>query len=206
MRYQAGIQILLVIISFVIIFTVVKQKFTDIQVSQDATLKYQEALTKATEYNSKLQTLLNKVSSMPRNDVIALNRYIPEEVDATKVSRDIKNILSNAGLLLVEIKANDDEGVAVSDKSASSVANAGESVNDGFIRDSKMQTDIRNELRSKRFVVKAAGGYQQLKVALGDIERNTYPLRIASLSLEAVDNSEFYNYSIELDAFALASK
>jgi len=205
MRYQAGIQILLVIISMVIIFTVVKQKFTDIQVSQDATIKYQEALTKATEYNNKLQTLLNKITNMPRSDVLALDRYIPETVDSTKVSRDIKNIVSNAGLLLVEIKANDEEEVSVSEKSPATT-NVGSAVNDGFVRDSKLQTDIRNDLRTRRFVVKATGGYEQLKVALGDIERNAYPLRIVSLSLETIDNSALYNYSIELDAYALTSK
>lgn len=199
MRYQAGIQIILIIISVVIIYVVIKPKFQEISINQNETAKFNDAVAKANDYNSRLQELIARANSMPRADRLALDRFLPEVINPTVVARDITNIVEKNGLILLDISAG--ELVIVS------VNNGGESQTDDgqLVTEDILTREARNQMNSQLFTLGAVGTYEQMKNMLNDIERNAYPLKLVKLSFDAREDSILYRYSIELETYSLKS-
>ena len=194
MRFQAGIKILLLIVAVVIVFTVIRPKFAEIQYVQDEIIGYQLALSKAGEYNQRLNELFNRANSIPANQRTELNRYLPVTLDATEISRDIENIVLSNDLLLVELSATESSDVSVT------VPGADES---DFIQFSEQISEDVTGLISQRFSFDTIGTYEQLKSMLQDFERNAYPLRLVELHLKASAETPFNQYSVTLESYAL---
>lgn len=197
MRYQAGIQIILIIISVVIIYMVIKPKFEEIAANQNETSKYNDAIEKANDYNAKLQELIARANSMPRTDRLALDRFLPESINTTLVARDITNIVERNGLILLDITAG--ELVTVS------VNSSGEPMSeDGqLVIEDVLTREARNQMNSQVFSLGAVGTYEQMKQMLGDFERNAYPLRLVKFGFDAREDSILYRYSIDLETYSL---
>lgn len=196
MRFQAGLQVLLIIIAIVIIVTAIKPKLAEVQFNQNEIAQYLNALEKASLYNQNLQELLNRASGISPSDKAALDRFLPETLDATMVSRDIKNIVDRNGMLLLEIETKQSD--------AATVASTGGDVSeDGFIRGEALESEARQDLNAVRFVVETIGSYKQMKSMLEDFERNSYPLRLVVFSFEAPSDSDLYHYSVELETYSI---
>lgn len=197
MRFQASLQILLIVIAIVIIVTAIKPKLAVVQYNQNEIAQYLSALEKASLYNQTLQELLNRASGISESDETALNRFLPDALDATIVSRDIKNIVDRNGMLLIEIETKQSD--------AATVASRGGSVaDDGFIRGEALNSEARQSLNAVRFVVETIGSYEQMKSMLQDFERNAYPLRLVVFSFEAPSDSDLYHYSVELETYSIS--
>ena len=199
MRYQAGIQIILIIISIVIIYMVIKPKFEEIAVSQDETAKYNDAVNKANEYNAKLQELISRANSMPRTDQVDLDKFLPKEINPTVVARDITNIVEKNGLLMLDITAGNLVSVTVDNTAMTDTGEEGM-----VVFEDALSREARNQMNSQIFTLNAGGGYEQMKAMLADFERNAYPLRLVKFSFDASrEDSILYRYSIELETYAL---
>ncbi len=197
MRFQAGLQILLIIIAIVIIVTAIKPKLAEVQFNQDEVAQYLNALQKASLYNQTLQELLNRASGISSGDKTALNRFLPETLDATVVARDIKNIVERNSMLLLEIDTKTSDAATVASK-------GGNASEDGFIRGEALESEARQDLSATRFVVEVIGSYEQMKAMLADFERNSYPLRLVAFSFEAPSDSDLYHYSVELETYSVS--
>lgn len=204
MRFQLGIQILLLIIAGAIAFGVIKPKFADIRADQNEIVSYRKAIENIGKYNQTLQTLLNQYSALPAVDRDALLRYLPESVDVAAVSRDIGNIVELNRLLLLDISFSEPTPITTS-------------LNEGVVVDPYM-TETYSEtggvvdvtgippsgLYSQRFQVSAAGTYDQMKEMLRDFEQNNYPLRLIEFSFSLDDSSSgLIQYSFTLETYAL---
>lgn len=199
MRYQAGIQIILIIISVVIIYMVIKPKFAEISVNQNETVKYADTVQKVTDYNAKLQELISRANSMPRADQIALDKFLPKSIAPTMVARDISNIIDKNGLILLDITAGELVTTSVNDTGVV------ESEDGVIVTEDTLAREARSQLNNQAFTLNAVGTYEQMKLMLADFERNAYPLKLIKFSFDAREDSILYNYSIELETYAFNS-
>lgn len=205
MRFQLGIQILLLIVAAAIAFGVIKPKFEDIRSTQNEIVSYRSAIQNIGQYNQTLQTLLNQYDALPASDKAALLRYLPESIDVAAVSRDITNIVETNRLLLLDISFDDvtpittslNEGVVVDPYMAESYGQSS-GLNPG------VEGATPSGLYSQRFEVSAVGTYAQMKEMLTDFERNNYPLRLIEFSFSLDDfTSGLIQYSFILETYAL---
>jgi len=197
MRYQAGIQIILIIISVVIIYMVIKPKFEEISVNQNETAKYVDTVEKVNDYNVKLQELISRANSMPRADQISLDKYLPESIYPTVVARDISNIIDKNGLILLDITAGDLVTVSVNDTGVV------ESEDGVIVMEDTLAREARSQLNSQVFTLSVVGTYEQMKTMLADFERNAYPLKLVKFSFDAREDSILYRFDIELETYSL---
>ena len=196
MRFQAGIQIILIVIAVVIVTMVIRPKFAEIQSDQNEIASYGQAVDKADAYNALLQEKLNKANNFPRADRIALDKYLPASIDTARVSRDISNIAKKHGLLVQELSSSEEQTITVSLGDVNVTQNAQR-------KEGTLANEAQNELSAKNFTVEVIGGYTQMKLMLQDIERNAYPLHITEFSFDSNGESVLHKFSLKLETYAL---
>lgn len=196
MRFQASIQILLVVISVAIVMTVVRPEFSEIQVMQDQLAEYNNALDKADQYNRALQEKISQANNLPNADLIALDRYVPDRVDIVQVSRDVVNIVEGSGLLLLDVEVGDASSVTVE------TANGAPQ---GARTGGSLEEEARRQLAVQPFTIEAIGTYTNMKSLLQAIEQNAYPMRITDISFtnQSESNSQLLSYTIDVETYAL---
>lgn len=215
MRFQAGIQIILLITAVVIVFTVIKPKFETISQSQAEAVAYKTALDNIGQYNARLQDLMNQASAISADDLAALYRYLPEKIDAVEVGRDIANIATDNGLLLLDVSPEDaeaveteiDAAVAPADPTMSGDAAMIDPTMPGdpnaFVESSARTREL--SLSSQTFDVKAIGSYDDMKAMLQDLERNDYPLQVVEFSFVTdEEGGDLMEYTLVLRTYSLA--
>lgn len=215
MRFQAGIQIILLIIAVVIVFTVIKPKFEQISYLQNEMVTYQNALDNISRYNQRLQSLINQANSMSAEERASLHRYLPDEIDALAVGRDIANIAAENNLLLLDIEPS--SAVRINTSIAAEAASSPEMAdpNPVSVPDEVFQNGEDNSgqtgggMFAQRFKVSAVGSYEQMKAMLADLERNNYPLRLVEFEFnqnEEKENSLLMEYTLTVETYSLSSE
>ncbi len=215
MRFQAGIQIILLITAVVIVFTVIKPKFETISQSQAEAVAYKTALDNIGQYNARLQDLMNQASAISADDLAALYRYLPEKIDAVEVGRDIANIATDNGLLLLDVSPEDAEAVETEIDAAAAPADptmSGDAAMidptmpgdpNAFVESSARTREL--SLSSQTFDVKAIGSYDDMKAMLQDLERNDYPLQVVEFSFVTdEEGGDLMEYTLVLRTYSLA--
>ena len=107
MRYTLITQIALISVSLVIIFSFVKPMFAEIKTTQDELFLYKDAVDKASQYNTELQSLISIRDSFSQQDKQALEVFIPTQIDALKVMRDIESIFALSKKPLLSLTPNE---------------------------------------------------------------------------------------------------
>ena len=215
MRFQAGIQIILLITAVVIVFTVIKPKFETISQSQAEAVAYKTALDNIGQYNARLQDLMNQASAISADDLAALYRYLPEKIDAVEVGRDIANIATDNGLLLLDVSPEHAEAVETEIDAAVAPADPTMSGDPGLIDPTMpgdpnafVESSARTRelsLSSQTFDVKAIGSYDDMKAMLQDLERNDYPLQVVEFSFVTdEEGGDLMEYTLVLRTYSLA--
>ena len=216
MRFQAGTQIVLIVISIVIVFTVVKPKFSEIAYQQNEMVTYRAALDNIGRYNQRLQALTTKAGAMSSAERENLFRYLPEEIDAVAVGRDISNIVSSNNLLLLDVEPDDPVEVTTTVSEQGSMTEpgmdmamdpaAGPEADPSMVAPPTEETGIAKStgMYSQKFKVSVVGSYDDMKSFLKDVERNAYPLRLLELdfSIEDTDNA-LLEYNFVLETYSL---
>lgn len=205
MRFQLGIQILLLTIAVVIAFGVIKPKFESINTTQNEIVSYKDAIENIGRYNQLLQTLLNQYSALSASDKEALMRYLPESIDVAAVSRDIANIVDRNNLLLLEIDFDQLTPVTATNPTEGAVVDPYLVESTGIDESGQPigNSDLAN-LYYQRFNVTAVGSYDQMKKMLKDFESNNYPLRLVAFDFSVEDaKSDLIQYTLTLETYAL---
>ncbi len=209
MRFQAGLQIILLVTAVVIVFTVIKPKFDSIRQAQVEALSYQSAVDNIGQYNARLQQLTDQAGAISAEELAALYRYLPESVDAVAVGRDINNIADKNGLLLLDVVPKDGVEIVVDAEAAPAT--------DPAVMDPAMlpvegtyaegQPSRKSSvLMSHAFAVEVIGTYDSMKSMLEDLERNDYPLRVVEFSFGVdEEGSDLVEYSLVLETYSLTS-
>lgn len=226
MRSQAITQIILVALSLVMIFTIVRPTFESVRTNQDEIAKFREAVNTAGMFNAKLGELRARAESFNRADLEALETYLPAEIDPLAVSRDIVAIVEKNGMALDSIEAGEssadtDEGMVAmggDPDAAAGTAMAGPADpamgGDPMMVDPMMAgvapgvgmgsliTEAENLLVTQSFTVEVLGTYEQLKTFLADMEQNAYPLRL--VNLEFGDGGGEGEESVQSDGYSFS--
>ena len=203
----------MLITSVVIVFTVIKPKFAVISQTQAEAAAYKSAVDNIGQYNARLQDLMNQASAISAEDLAALYRYLPEEIDTVSVGRDIANIASDNNLLLIDVTPKDAEAVETEMDAPAD----GAVIDPTLVEDPAMTGDpaafvesgapTRSlSLSSQTFDVKVVGTYENMKAMLQDLERNDYPLQMVefSFSLTDEDDGDLMEYTLVLRTYSLA--
>ncbi|OGG41341.1 hypothetical protein A2837_02360 [Candidatus Kaiserbacteria bacterium RIFCSPHIGHO2_01_FULL_46_22] len=204
MRFQAGTQIVLIVISIVIVFTVVKPKFSEIAYQQNEMVTYRTALDNIGRYNQRLQTLLNQAKAMSEPERENLFRYLPEEIDAVVVGRDIANMADSNNLLLLDVEPGTLAAVTTVVPEQGAAPESGTDTGMVAPPSEDGETAKSTGMYSQKFKVGVVGNYEDMKSFLKDLERNAYPLRLLELdfTIEETDNS-LLEYSLVLETYTL---
>ena len=189
MRSQSITQIILVVVSVIIIFTYIRPTYGNLQMTQQEVSEYRDALENADAFNSELQSLVTRANSFTTTEINDLERYLPTEVDAISVMRDINLIAERNFLELTGLSANDlVEG-----------AQAGAS---GQGQDAGVQLPID----TVSFEVALSGSYENFKLLLQDFERNAYPLTVADMSVTPNAETGLYEFGLTLETYQLQER
>lgn len=191
----------------VIAFSVIKPKIESIRTEQNEVQAYKAAVANIGQYNQRLQALTSDANALSEYDRQMLWRYLPEEVDATRVAADVANMVAQNQMLLLDITASDPE--FVSETSADgTVVDPGAMVmdpNTGVVVDPALQMQ-QGGLMAQQFEVEVVGTYEQMKGLLADIERNNYPLRLVNFSFDlGEEESPLLQYSLVLETYSMSS-
>jgi hypothetical protein len=168
MNYSSIAQFGLLIVAFAIFFTYTQPTIGKIKALQDETFAYTDAITKASEFNAKLNELTNRMNSFRESDVDALEVYLPDSVDALTVMSDIETIARKNNVQIVAM---------------TSAADA----EDGASGDVQFEDEMiaLPNVSVHDFNVTASGTYADLKAMLRDVERNKYLLEVVNFQFGA---------------------
>jgi hypothetical protein len=172
MGYKSITQIALFIISLVVIFTYIKPTFIAMKSTQDEIFQYSDASDKATQLNAQLAQLLSAEKSFAREDLMALETYLPNTIDDMAVMADITAMAGRSNLKIVMLSSGElilpEEDVLFEGKR--------------IVSDGTSHVD---------FTVEVSGTYDSLKQMLRLIEQNKYPLEIIDLTIgEFIEDEE----------------
>lgn len=204
MRFQAGTQIILIIVSIVIVFTVIKPKLAEIGFKQNETVTYRSALDNIGQYNQRLQNLIGQAKSMSVTDKDTLFRYLPETIDAIAVGSDISNMVNSNDLLLLDIVPSSPTLVTTAVAEDGTVSLQG--VDSGAVAPSEEEGGpaVTGGMYAQQFKVSVVGTYAQMKSFLKDLERNAYPLRLVSFQFELKEEGGLLSqYDLTVETYSL---
>ena len=181
-------QIALIVLSLGIIFTYIKPVLGEIGTLQDNITVYQTERQKVTNVNQKLDRIVSAVSAISADDQRRLLTYIPDQVDAVAVPRDLNSIAQTAGVILSQIKY---EGPQESSTASGFVDPSLLPVTSSFM-------DFKPEAHVFTFEFEAS--YEQVKVVLAAIEKNAYPLEVHEMTVEKTEGG-FLSVNMKLVTF-----
>ncbi len=153
-------QVVMTILAVGILFFYVNPTFTNIGVIQDSIMQYQTEKGKVNEVNAQLASLKQRLNNISASDTKALMTYLPEKVDQMAVSRDLLSIAEESNVYLQSVRY---------DKSTPAGATNNKDKN----------------LLKHTFSLSLVGSYEDVKVMLGKLEQNNYPLEVHKLGLNA---------------------
>lgn len=187
MNYGSLTQIGILIVAVAIIFTYIKPTFSSIATIQASTDQYQAALDKTSEFNATLRRLVGEVNSFSPRDMKATETYLPATIDEVQVLADLAAIARQSGVSISSMNAG-----------ATTSANTGVVLNNEAVatNGSSIYQD---------FNVTIAGSYEAMKVFVGKLAQNKYPLEVIGLTFgNTVDsgNTKVVKGDVPLGSYA----
>lgn len=164
MGYKSIIQIVLFITSIVIIVAYIQPSLLVIKETQDEIFVYSDALAKASELNAQLSRLVDSEQSFSRDDMSALNEYLPSTIDAMAVMADVTSMAEASGATITSLVSGEVQ-LPLED-----TVFAGEVI----ASDGTLYVDLD---------LSVSATYESFKTMLRSFEENKYPLEVVSLTL-----------------------
>lgn len=200
-------QVIILVITFVVLFSYVQPQFMAIQELEVQVREYEDAINQVNSYNQKLRELLNQANTIESKRA-ALNRFLPAEIDEVAVARDLETLaeLNDMRLRSIQVaEAADTEAVRVvqfADAEDPEAANA-----------ANPATDMR--LVDRQYDITVAGSYDNFIRFLQSLEANIYPINVIELDASAkatnatadaasseADQRNQYNLTVEVYALS----
>lgn len=196
MRFQAITQLILVGVSLVIMFTVIRPMFGEIRAGQDEVQRIQGALDAVGQFNAHLAELRSRAQSFDPVAMRSLLTYVPTEVDPLAVSRDMQRIaeLNEVTVISIGIDQSSEEDEEAAEDPEEEDADA---------PPPSLGAEASADLESVRFAFVGVGTYDQITSMLADMERNAYPLRLVSLQFAAAEDMPGYRATAVIETYAL---
>lgn len=197
MGMQSIVQICLIVISGVAIWTFVMPAFEEIGVVQDEVVRYEQALESAIKANAGLDQMISKLESFTSAERAALDTFLPEEFDQLTTLRDIESIARKNSLLTISLSGEDVSGARTT-REELVCEEDDEDCGDPVAPEVAV-------LAQNTISVQAQGTYQNIKSFLADLERNAYILEPTHLELSPLEGVVgFMAMDLTVEAYSLS--
>lgn len=107
MGFKLIAQLTLITAGLVLIFAYIQPSLADMKTKQDELQEYNDAVAKASEFNARLRELINIRDSFSANDIRALEKFVPTEIDQLKIMSEIAGILSSRNITITKMMAHE---------------------------------------------------------------------------------------------------
>lgn len=107
MGYRLITQGVLIIAALVIVFAFAQPELEKIKEKETKLQQYTEAIDKVSQVNQKLRELVQKRDSFSRQDMQALEKFIPTEIDSLKIMSEIAGIFSSRDITVTTMMAQE---------------------------------------------------------------------------------------------------
>lgn len=212
MSYKFLQQIIVLAVALGAVFFYVQPKFVEIRGLQEEVTEYQEAVNRATEFNDLLNSLLNRINALSRTDLVALETFLPAEVDSVLVARDLETIAVRNNMLVESISLNEtadnEEVQAVQSEEYYSEMGMEEQMMEGMAPQTR-RVDT-SALSKTRVDISVTGRYANFIAFLESLERNEYPLSVVELAVGGQDAgestqtaSDISTYTVSVETYSL---
>ena len=201
MRSQAIIQIILIALSLVMVFTIIRPMFTGIRDDQNEVQRFKQAVDAADQFNARLDDLRQRANSFGSEDLAALDLFLPSTIDVLSVSRDIVAIAEQNQLLVQSVTKVETSEEVVTENG--NVVDPMDEMDGTGIKSRTLEEEASENTVSQRFALSATGTYDQMKQMLRDMERNAYPLRLVSLTFATDAETTILSFEAVVETYAL---
>lgn len=163
-------QIVMVVIAGAIAWMYIKPTIAEIRLTQDEIVKYRAELDKVTATNQLLATKLNTVNAVPINQVDALQRFLPEDIDTVAIYKDLVAIADQSQVSITAIAGGD--------------LGTGEEDGRQTVSDEEVvgETAAITNTKSHSFTLTVNGTYDDIKVFLDALNVSNYPLYVDAVT------------------------
>lgn len=176
MGYRLLTQAVLIIASLVVIFSFVQPSFGEIEKKQEELAEYRETIERASEFNAKLRQLIQRSDSFSRQDIQALERFVPTKIDSLKVMSEIAGIFSGRNITVTSMTAQQVVD-PLSDVS----------LDDGILAEAELPN---LDLSYQDYEVMFVANYQQMREILMLTEASNSLLEVVELSFDTTQIAE----------------
>lgn len=180
MSYKLIQQVIILALSFGIIFLFIQPKLIELREVQSEVSQYGEAIANATQFADLLQTQLNQVTTISRADDQALETFLPRTLDHIAVARDLQTIASRSGIQTLALSYGDAETDAPVREIQASDSFIG---SEGDTLDFEPPTESPTVLTRTLFTLEVQGTYTQFVRFLRALEANVYPLFVTDIAI-----------------------
>ena len=194
---QTIIQILLLIVSGVAVFTIIVPKFDEIRTVQEETAQYEEALDSAFATNERLSILSRQLDSLSQQERYRLDRFLPTTIDTLGLAYDIETLIDRNGLFLISFDVEDERRLEDPVETTAPITSGGE--DDQFAAPAAA---TQKQLAVQTYSISAAGTYEQFKAFLRDIETSAQLLEVTDMDFASTD-SDLNQFAITVEAYGL---
>jgi hypothetical protein len=181
-KFSFVTQIGMIAISVAIVLMYIEPKITTIRETQDLISSYEVETQNVSQVNESLKAKISAIDAVTPEDLQALARFIPGEIDEISVLKDL-------GIII--------EAQSVTDYDIAYKGNNGDQVKD---------EEVPNEygpVTEHYFLVNFEADYQQVKAVLAQMATNDYLLQVSNIKI--VDTAEgLVKVEMSLTAFTLS--
>ena len=175
------ISIILIIASVVLFFSFTDAKYETVQELRAEDQQFDQALERSQELRALRNSLLDKYSMFPIEDLNRLNRLLPDNIDVVRLIIDIDSIADRYNMAL--------EGISV-----------GEPTNDAPSRTLGPSTDTFGSV-ALSFTV--GSDYQKFLAFLADMERSLRLVDVISITFGGLDQQGIGKYTVTINTYWL---
>lgn len=179
-KFSLITQIGMILVSSTIVVMYIQPKISTIRETQDAITNYERETQNVSQINETLKTKISEIEAIAPQDVAALNRFLPNQVDEISVLKDLSTIISSQSILPFDVVYNGN--------TVGKTAETGTPSEYG---------DVSEYYFSATFET----SYNQLKNLLGIIETNAYLLQITNLKITDSGSGQL-KVSMSITAFS----
>ncbi len=165
------IQLTMFVLALSVFFSFIKPTYLSIGKIQDEIVAYEEELEKVSAVNQKLRDLSERAMSIPADNMLALNTFMPDQVDEVKVVADIYAMANEARVYARSVKYDGTEKEVTNRR--------------GVVAEDKDVADATPVAHSIQ--VSVTGTYEQAKKFLALLEINNYPLEVHDLKIATTE-------------------
>lgn len=180
-RFSLVTQIGMIAIAVAIVLMYIEPKITSIRETQDLILSYDVETQNVSQVNESLKAKISAIDMITPEDLQALARFIPSEIDEISVLKDLGTIIETQAITEYDI--------------------AYKGSNAGQIEDEEMPKEY-GPVTEHYFSASFEADYQQIKSVLALLATNNYLLQVSNIKL--VDTAEgLVKVEMSLTAFSL---